>query len=75
MEIFIGIAACLFFGGIITGLYILFRLLIAMILDKFNFFESKSILITIIVMFGLFVSSIITLFCGLIIFCVFNIGG
>lgn len=75
MEIFMGIATCLFFGGLITGLYILFRLLIGMILNKFNFFESKSILITICVMFGFFTLSLLTILCGVIITCVFNVGG
>ena len=53
MENFIGIATCFLFGGIITGAYIIFRLLIELILDKISFLESKWLLITLIVMFGL----------------------
>ena len=75
MEIFMGIATCFFFGGFITGLYFLFRLLIEMIFHKFKFLESKSILITICVMFILFILSLLTILCGVIITCVFNVGG
>ena len=75
MENFIGIATCFLFGGIITGAYIIFRLLIELILDKISFWESKWLLITLIVMFGLFMLTLLTILCGVIIVCVFNVGG
>ena len=77
MENFIGIATCFLFGGIITGAYIIFRLLIELILDKisFLFLESKWLLITLIVMFGLFLLVSLTILCGVIITFVFNVGG
>ena len=75
MENFIGIAICFLFGGIITGAYIIFRLLIELILDKISFLKSKWLLITLIVMFGLFMLTLLTILCGVIIVCVFNVGG
>lgn len=75
MENFIGIATCFLFGGIITGAYIIFRLLIELILDKISFLKSKWLLITLIVMFGLFMLTLLTILCGVIIVCVFNVGG
>ena len=75
MENFIGIATCFLFGGIITGAYIIFRLLIELILDKISFLESKWLLITLIVMFGLFLLVLLTILCGAIITFVFNAGG
>ncbi len=75
MENFIGIATCFLFGGIITGAYIIFRLLIESILDKSSFLESKWLLITFIVMCGLFMLTLLTILCGVIIVCVFNVGG
>lgn len=75
MENFIGIATCFLFGGIITGAYIIFRLLIELILDKISFLESKWLLITLIVMFGLFLFVPLTILCGVIITFVFNAGG
>lgn len=75
MENFIGIATCFLFGGIITGAYIIFRLLIELILDKISFWESKWLLITLIVMFGLFLLVPLTILCGVIITFVFNAGG
>ena len=75
MENFIGIATCFLFGGIITGTYIIFRLLIELILDKISFLKSKWLLITLIVMFGLFMLTLLTILCGVIIVCVFNVGG
>ena len=75
MENFIGIAICFLFGGIITGTYIIFRLLIELILDKISFLKSKWLLITLIVMFGLFMLTLLTILCGVITVCVFNVGG
>ena len=75
MENFIGIAICFLFGGIIAGAYIIFRLLIELILDKISFLESKWLLITLIVMFVLFFLVPLTILCGVIIVCVFNVGG
>lgn len=75
MGNFIGIATCFLFGGIITGAYIIFRLLIELILDKISFLKSKWLLITLIVMFGLFMLTLLTILCGVIIVCVFNVGG
>ena len=75
MENFIGIATCFLFGGIITGAYIIFRLLIELILDKISFLKSKWLLITLIVMFGLFLLVLLTILCGVIITFVFNAGG
>lgn len=75
MENFIGIATCFLFGGIITGAYIIFRLLIELILDKISFLKSKWLLITLIVMFGLFLLAPLTILCGVIITFVFNTGG
>jgi hypothetical protein len=75
MEIFMRIATCLSFGGIIIGVYIILRLLIELILDKFSFLESKWLLITLIVTFGLFMLALLTILCGVIIVCVFNVGG
>lgn len=75
MENFIGIATCFLFGGIITGAYIIFRLLIELILDRISFWESKWLLITLIVMFGLFLLVPLTILCGVIITFVFNAGG
>ena len=75
MENFIGIATCFLFGGIITGAYIIFRLLIELILDKISFLKSKWLLITLIVMFGLFLLAPLTILCGVIITFVFNAGG
>lgn len=75
MEIFIGIAICLLFSAVIAGVYIVLRLLIELIFDKTSFFESKWLLIALIVMFGLLLLVPLTLLCGAIITFVFNVGG
>jgi len=75
MEMFIGIAICLLFGAVIAGVYIVLRLLIELIFDKISFFESKWLLIALIVMFGLLLLVPLTLLCGAIITFVFNVGG
>lgn len=75
MEIFMGIATCFFFGAIIAGVYLILRLLIELIFDKTSFLESKWLIITLIVVFGLVLLAPLTILCGAIITCVFNVGG
>ena len=75
MENFIGIAACFLFGGMIVGVYIILRIFIEIIHNKTSFLESKWLLITFIVMCGLFMLTLLTILCGVIIVCVFNVGG
>lgn len=74
MENFMRTAICFLFGGIITGVYIILRIIIELIHDKTSFLESKWWLITLIVMFGLFMLALLTILCGVIITCVFNVG-
>lgn len=75
MAVVMLIANCFLFSGMVVALYIIIRLLIELLLDIGNFFDSKALRICLIIMGVLMILFFLVMLGGAIIVCVFNIGG
>lgn len=75
MAVVMLIANCFLFSGMVAALYIIIRLLIELLLDIGNFFDSKALRICLIIMGVLMILFFLVMLGGAIIVCVFNVGG